>query len=293
MVFLLPSVRVSAQNDFRVSFSPEESTIAIGGTETLKIVVENGINVNAYDLTVLYDSDKVSLVSWSHGAYFTNLAVVYNENKPGILHIAATQLNTPGVSGDGVLLNLEFSGTNEGDCVLVLADVEFYDPNGNGVTPEVTEGFLIVMQAVPTSTPTYTVTPIPSPTPTRTRTAMKTETPLSYRTSTTVPSQAPFQFTATPILAQVVASETINPDGDPASTLPVTTYAPAPRDTTLPQGEITEPGDTDGLENDRSEIMKNGKMKVVNTILWVFASLLISVMIAFIYLIFIRKKNES
>ena len=294
LVLLLPPARVNAQNDLRISFSPVESTVPIGGTETIKIAVENGTNVNAYDLTVLYDSDKVSLASWSHGAYLSNLAVVFYENEPGRLHIAATQLATPGVSGDGILLNLVFSGTNEGASVLALADVEFYDPDGNGVTPEVAEGYLNVMRAAPSLTPTYTVTPNLSPTPTRSHTATKTATPTPFQTSTGAPSQTPFQFTATIISGQVVTLTPGNPISDPASTSPVITDAPAPRVTTTLQAGNTKPGDAVGQENDRGDALeKDGTLKWVNTILWVFAFLLVSAMIAFIYLIFIRKKNES
>lgn len=266
----------------------------IGGTETIKIAVENGMNVNAYDLTVLYDSDKVSLASWSHGAYLSNVAVVFYENEPGRLHIAATQLATPGVSGDGILLNLVFSGNNEGVSVLALADVEFYDPDGNGVAPEVAEGYLNVMQAAPGLTPTYTVTPNLSPTPTRSHTATKTSTPTPFWTSTSVPSQTPFQFTAATISGQVVTLTPGNPISDPASTSPVITDAPAPRVTTTLQAGNTKPGDAVGQENDRGDALeKDGTLKWVNTILWVFAFLLVSAIIAFIYLIFIRKKNES
>ena len=292
-LILLPSIRVSAQNEFKVFFSPEESNVPIGGSETIKIAVANGMNINAYDLTVLYDSDKVSLASWSHGNYLSNLAVVYYENEPGKLHIAATQLATPGVSGDGILINLMFSSINEGVSVLSLADVEFYDPNGNSNTPQVTEGFLNVVQAAPTFTPTYTVTQKLSPTPRRTYTTTKTATQMSFRTSTSSPSQVAYPFTATPSTYLIITSPTSSPEGNPASTLQSISETPTPyiNNTTLARN--SEPVEAGGLaKNGGESLEKDGNLKLVNTTLWVFVFLLISAMIAFIYLIFIRKKNE-
>ena len=97
----LPLSAAQAQGDTSLVVEPEISYVPLGNEIVLELVVTDGLNVNAYDVTVAYDEEKLELMSWEHGGYLSNLAVVKLEDEPGQFRVAATQLATPVVSGDG------------------------------------------------------------------------------------------------------------------------------------------------------------------------------------------------
>ncbi len=101
---LLSAQPAAAQADFRLVVVPSVSEVPLGNDLVLELMVENGVNLNAFDVTVEYDEEILELIEWSFGDYFANLSTVSETNQPGLLRVAATQLASPAVSGDGVML---------------------------------------------------------------------------------------------------------------------------------------------------------------------------------------------
>jgi hypothetical protein len=183
MAVLLGVSPVTAQSETTLFIDPPMGQVPLGNAITLEVEVRGGKEVNAFDITVLYDSDILSLTSWDEGDYLSNLGVVKEEDEPGRLWIAATQLATPPVSGDGVLLLLHFETKRTGSAEIDLDDIYLANPAGELVTPEWEHGVVTVTNA-PTYTPTPTQTGTPMPTPTTT----STELPKPINTSTVTPT---------------------------------------------------------------------------------------------------------
>jgi cobalamin biosynthesis Mg chelatase CobN len=152
-------------------------------------MVENGVNLNAFDVTVEYDEAILELIEWSFGDYFANLSTVSETNQPGLLRVAATQLASPAVSGDGVMLSLAFNTLSQGTSPVEMTDVQFSDAASQSVDPEVVSGAVTVV-ILPTYTPTATMTftPTATRTPTPTLTPSQTLTPTSTATATATPT---------------------------------------------------------------------------------------------------------
>lgn len=300
LVLLIKPAQVRAQENFELYFEPDEITLNLGETEIIGITVSNGNDVNAYDLTVTYDDEIATLISWSHGNYLSNLAVMFYENEPGRFHIAATQLATPAVSGDGILLNLVFKGEVPGMTTLSLMEVEFYTPQGTGMTPELSDGVVTVTVApYPTDTPvpTKSVTPGVSLTPTRTLTPTHTITRTPYATTQSTAFVATIQHTRTQSLSQLTESafkksqtaladaveNPLSPTGIPS----IGTTDPSLLNT--PDGSEDPPISKTGPVNSQGE---NDSLSMLNIVLWAIAFLMIIAIFVFAYLLTVRKRRR-
>lgn len=290
LVISLDPILARAQSGFELFFDPAQVSLDKGDTETIGIKVINGSNVNAYDLTVIYDEEIVALSSWAHGDYLSNLAIVFSENAPGQFHIAVTQLATPAVSGDGLLLNLSFKGEMPGVTTLIFQDTEFYSPQGIAMSPELSEGVVIVA-TVPSATktihPTLTSSPFYTFTPTRTLTPSNTLTRTPKFTVTGVQTDASFHFSETesfktsPDLTEVVVN-TSDSISVISTGMPDLFSAFASTDSDSPLVE-ERPQPVDHRKTDSQSLL--------NIILWSFASFLIIAILALTYLLFVRKRR--
>jgi hypothetical protein len=160
---LRPGKAVSAQATPYVWVNPAQGQVVSGASVQVELVVIGGENVNAFDISIRYNPDLVTLDSWQYGTYLSNLWTVYTQNNPGDLRLAAAQLATPGVTGDGVLLKLFFSGLAPGQTDLLIDNLAFSDPLGNGISVSTVSGSLLVLAEAPPEL-TQAPTSIPSPT---------------------------------------------------------------------------------------------------------------------------------
>jgi hypothetical protein len=194
---LVPFIEVHAQGDTLLKASPDVSSVPAGNQVLFRLEVTDGINVNAFDVRIAYDEEKLELTSWKYGDYLSNLSLVHKKEESGYLRLAATQIATPAVSGDGVLLELLFTAKATGMAEVEITEAEFADPDGNLTTPVCEPGQVSVTND-PTYTPTPTLTatvtqttdpakgtqtPTKTKTPTRTRTATQSRTPTPTRTT--------------------------------------------------------------------------------------------------------------
>ena len=283
VLFLLASfisiTNTQAQASVSLTVSPAVSDVPAGNEVSLQLVVAGGIDVNAYDVTIEFDEEKLELMSWECGEYLSNQYVIYKEDQPGHLRLAATQLATPGVSGDGVLLVLVFTAIKAGTVNVEITDAELADPDGNLTYPERVPGEVQV-----TNDPTYTVTPSSTPTLTNTPTPTKTDDSADKGTQTPNFTQTPTRTTFpsathTPIYTQttgIIFSNTFTPSATVTATEEIereeiATFTHTPTGTDVqdrPQGTAQQIQETQTTTPIIETILSTDQAKTLNLFLW-------------------------
>ena len=177
---------------------PMMGSVELNAVEELSFEVTGAQNLNAFEVRVNYDQEALSVSSWDFGDLLSNLALVRLDDDPGSFRIVATQLATPGVSGDGVLLKIRFRGETLGTSPITIEKAEFARSDGGMSTPEVRGGTLTVIEPPlnPTATPTATASAVPTATQTRTPPPTATQiviyvTATSLPTTTSLPTNTP------------------------------------------------------------------------------------------------------
>lgn len=307
----IPPVKsVNAQQGTLVLVMPESTSLKVGETGTVMVDVINGMDLNAYDIIILYDAAVVSLDSWSHGTYFSSPVVVYKNSVPGCLQLAATQVGKPGVSGDGTILNLVFRGVAEGVSEIVLGQAQLVTYSNELVLPETGNGFITVSQYVsPTFTTTHTSTPTNTAMPTSTRqftstvTPTKTYTPIITSTPKLEDTPKP-EFTQTitvvnlssalPTIGLVEETATKSPDATSGQQVTHAADGVATGQTAVVGGTGEEATINGGQQNKPQNVNKNeDEIKSgMNTLLWVGAVLLVVILLAMVFHILENKKSH-
>lgn len=129
----LPISAASAQTGAHISVLPAQTTVdlSIGSTALVQIYVDDVEDLNAFEIKLEYDKNVLTLTSWSHGGILKNLFnIIPPVNNPGFLQIAVTQLATPGYTGDGVLLNLNFKAIAEGSTPITITKADLARSTG-------------------------------------------------------------------------------------------------------------------------------------------------------------------
>ena len=180
---------VLSQGATVLAVEPAQTSVAVNGEREIQLFVTGADNLNAFDVQVEYDSALLSLVRWEFGNLLSNLAVVKRDDLPGSFRLVATQLATPGMSGDGVLLKLTFGGKLTGTSAITITKAEFARSEGGLSLPELKHGSMTVIPAQPTATLTRTPTATATlaPTVAATATLAPSATPTATRTATVTP----------------------------------------------------------------------------------------------------------
>jgi hypothetical protein len=135
---------VFAQGTTIVSVQPSAGDVIINNLSIINLNVTNGVNVNAFDVIITYDSSILTLSSWSYGSYLSSLGIILQTDTPGYFRLVATQLGKPGVYGDGNLLNLVFRGKVNGSSPIMITKCDFANPEGSVYSPERISSSLLV-----------------------------------------------------------------------------------------------------------------------------------------------------
>ncbi len=154
---LVHPLAAAAQGETTLSVSPAEASVILTNTRTISLYLAGGVNLNAFDVAVRYDPSLVDYESYAFGGYFSNLAQVYLRDDPGYFRLAATQLATPGVSGDGVVLNLVFRGTSRGISPIIIEMADFAVYGDGPLVHATAEHGTLRVHDNPAALPKYTV----------------------------------------------------------------------------------------------------------------------------------------
>lgn len=233
---------VRASDGTILAVDPAATSVPLGNQTQLELIVIGGVKVNAFDVTVHYDSARLALASWAHGDYLKDLSCVYTLNQPGVLQLACTQIARPGVNGDGALLKLVFDTTQLGLADVTIAKAEFADSQGVKSYPERQHGVVDVQNI-----PVYTNTPTATRTPTATHTSTLTHTPEPTLTATNPPT-----FTPT-MTYTVTATEDDRTDVQPG--YPVAPSTPIPEGDGITNKPVDE---TEGLADPEATALSEG-----------------------------------
>ena len=178
-----------AQSSTTLSVTPADSEVLLNDTTTIRLYVTGGVEINAFDVAITYNSQKLTLDSWTYGNYLSGLARVYLVNQPGEFRVAATQLAKPGVSGEGTLLIFNFKGVSGGVSPITITAATLVSTGGTSITPALEHGTLTVV--LPVEPPTETPIPTPVPSATSMPTPMPTEVSSPKPTLTQISSRTP------------------------------------------------------------------------------------------------------
>jgi hypothetical protein len=182
---------VTAQNTPILSVEPSTIQVPLGNRVRLELEVDNGVNVHAFDLMINYDLNRLSLLTWDHGGYLSDLTCTHLVRQPGVFELACNQLTQEEVDGDGVLLILVFDTLEIGFPDVTITEATFFDNTGGITYPQRQNG-----QVEVTNAPTYTSTPTITRTPTQTATLTTSPSQIPTTSPTSTPTITPF-LTAT------------------------------------------------------------------------------------------------
>lgn len=327
-MWLAPKAAVTAQNTASLAINPAQINVPLGNQVLLKVTVMGGVNVNAFDIKLIYDQDRLSLASWAHGDYLSALFCMQEVKTPGVLELlGCTQLNQPAVSGDGILLELVFNTRALGTVDINITEAAFADPSGVQSAPQRQNG-VVNIQNLPTftNTPattltpsiTYTTAPLTAtPTPSQ-PTATMTVSPLPSQTFTATlpanvtpsPSMPPtFTATNTPI-SGVIGPTTPDPSG--TAIFPRATDTPGGYPPGMPTGKATDAtgqptqigslaGQTETPERDmptqpdgtNESPARRAAKQVLNYLLWGGLVISLVILVLMVIVVIQRRKHKD
>ncbi len=178
-----------------VKIDPVSQTASLGTPFTVNVVVENVINLGAYQFTLAFDPGILNYVSLQNGPFLGSTGRTVDCSpvvKPDSAALICTTRGAEpdGPSGTGVLAIATFLPVSTGTALIGVQGVVLTNPNAVTIPALGQDGSVTVILP-PTPTPTLTHTPGPSPTPTITLTPSITPTPTITRTPTQTPTVGP------------------------------------------------------------------------------------------------------
>ena len=219
--------RSLAQLNPTVRIEPVQSTVAIGDTFTVTVMIDDAADLGAFQFGLpaspglVYDPSVVWVDGVTVGDFLgsTGRDVIIPPNAPhidneaGEVAFAAFSVGgQPGPDGSGALALVRLRAVGLGSSPLDLQNVKLLGPQGDPQTPTVEDGTVTVSSTTtptPTATPTPTSTPTPTDTPTSTPTS--TATPTSTPTSTATPTSTPMPTDTPTITPTPTETPTITP----------------------------------------------------------------------------------
>lgn len=123
-------------------FTPEDTSVALGAPATLRVLLDEPLDVRTVELWVTYDPAVLTSVGGGQGQLFRATGCLvwegFEPQAPGQWHGYAIVIgSTCWVSGAGELFRWEFTGEARGVSPVVAAEVRLYDPQAvliDGVT---------------------------------------------------------------------------------------------------------------------------------------------------------------
>ncbi len=179
-----------------VRIEPVQSTVTVGESFTVSVMIDDASDLGAFEFDLLYLPAVVTVDDVTLGAFLgsTGRSVIpvvpIIDNDAGRTSFgAATIGSAAGPNGTGELAIIHLAAQGEGESSLDLQNVLLLDTLVNRQVATDEDGSVVVKSAptptpTPTWTPTATSTPTPTATPTVTPTSTVTPTPTPTPTAT-------------------------------------------------------------------------------------------------------------
>jgi sulfatase modifying factor 1 len=182
-----------------IRFNPASSTVNPGDIFVRGVVVDNVVDLGAFEFTVTFDPAIVHVQSATLGSFLgstgrTVLAgpLTIDNTAGSVAYGGATFGSAAGPNGTGTVAQLTLQAVATGSSSLSFAAAQLVDTQANVLGPLTkNSGSVTVSGGGATSTPTKTGTPTPTRTPTRTITATRTPSPSPTRTRTPTRTEGP------------------------------------------------------------------------------------------------------
>ncbi len=209
-----------AQGGTHVKFEPEETTIGVGETQEVAVVIENVTNLAGVEIYIVFDPTVVEVmdadpdkegVQVARGDLL-GLGYEINEVSEGMMEYVLTVLGQEPASGSGEIIRITFRGIAEGSTHLTFDSVLLADPQSSGIGASMQNGYI----TVGSDEGADDVTP-PPPTPTRISPPIE-ETPTEEAPPSALPTPTPPPPMPTPTpQPEAVSEETRAPSAATAN----------------------------------------------------------------------------
>jgi hypothetical protein len=250
-------VNVTMQSGVVIKLEPASTTLNVGETVKVSIVVENVTNMNGIDVQVKFNPAVLQAQDGNSGSDGIQLEAVTSflppdfpvkneiDNGAGLAHYAVVLLTSSPANGTGTVASITFEAIADGASELTFINSDLVSADNAQAIPVTPVNGQVTVGSGGGTTPVDT--PVPTPTPTLGSGTMPTDTPMPTPTSWpgTIPTDTPMPpQPATPTPVVVV---TLPPVVLPT---PIPTFVPPPPSANLPQGATVgfcyqvQPGET-------------------------------------------------
>ncbi|MGA9347305.1 MAG: cohesin domain-containing protein [Anaerolineae bacterium] len=221
---LSPGETNLAQQDPTVRIEPAQSTVAVGQSFSVSVMIDEASDLGAFQFDLRYTTTIVRVNGVTLGGFLGSTGrniigpFVDIKNEAGKVSFGAVSFGeAPGPDGSGVLAVVSLTAQGEGESPLDLRSVLVLDTGSNSQVASIEDGSVVVGAAPTTTstpTPTWTPTVTSTPTPTATPTATPTSTASPTATQTTTPGPTATSTpttTPTPTSTPKVGQGRLNP----------------------------------------------------------------------------------
>jgi len=242
-----------------VAIDPPEQVVDAGDTFSVKVVIEQAVDLGGYEFTIGFDHSIVEVLDVEVGDFIGSVGCTViplgpDLDEAGTATFGAVTVGCPtGPEGTGDLATVSLKALGEGNTDLALYKVMVFNTSGSQVAATVHDGRVQVgagtpaagATATPTGTPTTTAIETPTKgatveaTPTRAPTAAMTGTPAEQAAPETTATwtktpRGAASPTATPSATLTLSEvEGLRASSEPAE---ATTEAPEPTSTSTTSG---------------------------------------------------------
>ena len=193
-----------AQGGTQVRFEPEASTIGVGETREVAVVIENVTNLAGVEIYIVFDPTVVEVVDADPDKEGVQVArgellgpgFEINQVSEGMIEYILTVLDQEPASGNGEVIRITFRGIAEGETHLTFDSALLADPQSSGIGASLRNGYITVgsgSQGEGEPTPS---SPLPTPTRVAPPEELPTPTPPPLPTPTPEPEDAPEETSA-------------------------------------------------------------------------------------------------
>lgn len=149
-----------SQAEASVFLTPSTASVMINGANTvmIELLVTDAVNLQGYEFTFSYDPAVLHLQSSRIGSFLPSSMKLIEENTPGHLRLVILKLGPPGISGDGQLLKLTFSGVAIGTSDLTITQANFTHESGGMTDPQIANSAAITVAYDPALLPGVSLT---------------------------------------------------------------------------------------------------------------------------------------
>ena len=139
--------------DTEVAFDPSSSSVAVGVSIDVDVIVADVDDLGGYDVFIQFDPAIVQMTSWADSGFVTSGGNIVVCNTPSIDNVAGTATNScatvtpfpppgPGVStvDPTPLINASFEAVGPGVSSLTLTDTVLQGPDGAPISSTLSSG---------------------------------------------------------------------------------------------------------------------------------------------------------